>query len=72
MHGGVSLLQFFIENQSYQAFIDYITSIHMTNAEAEICFSTLKRIKTFLRSTMSQDQDSTIRTHERHFIQIGL
>lgn len=27
----------------------------MTNAEAGICFSTLKRIKTFLRSTMSQD-----------------
>lgn len=27
----------------------------MTNAEAGIYFSTLKRIKTFLRSTMSQD-----------------
>ena len=28
----------------------------MTTAESERCFSTLKRIKTFLRNTMAQDR----------------
>lgn len=28
----------------------------MTNAEEGICFSTLKRVKTFVRSTMSTDR----------------
>ncbi|KAK4879423.1 hypothetical protein RN001_007569 [Aquatica leii] len=33
-----------------------IVTMPMTTAEAERCFSTLQRIKTFLRSTMSQDR----------------
>ena len=32
----------------------------MTTAEPERCFSTLKRIKTFLRSTMSTDRLSAL------------
>jgi len=32
----------------------------MTSAEAEQSFSTLKRIKTFLRSTMSEDRLSAL------------
>ncbi|CAI6365611.1 unnamed protein product [Macrosiphum euphorbiae] len=32
----------------------------MTSAEAERSFSTLKRIKTFLRSTMSEDRLSAL------------
>ena len=32
----------------------------MSTAEAERCFSTLKRIKTFLRSTMTNDRLSAL------------
>ena len=32
----------------------------MTTAESEQCFSTLKRIKTFLRKTMSQDHLNSV------------
>ena len=32
----------------------------MTSAEPERCFSTLKRIKTFLRSTMTTDRLSAL------------
>lgn len=62
MHGAVSLLQFFIENNLLSSFSEsyklllIITTIPMTTTEAERCFSTLKRIKTFLRSTMCQER----------------
>jgi hypothetical protein len=32
----------------------------MTTAEPETCFSTMKRIKTFLRSTMSEERLSAL------------
>lgn len=62
MRGAVSLLQFFIENNLLSSFSEsyklllIIATIPMTTAEAERCFSTLKRIKTFLRSTMCQER----------------
>lgn len=37
-----------------------VASIPMTSSEAERCFSTLKRIKTFLRSTMKEDRLSAL------------
>lgn len=33
-----------------------LVTIPMTTSEAERCFSTLKRVKTFLRSTMAQER----------------
>ena len=33
-----------------------IIAVPMTSCEAERCFSTLKRVKTFLRNTMSEDR----------------
>lgn len=36
--------------------LDIICTTPMSTAECERCFSTLKRIKTFLRSTMSEDR----------------
>lgn len=62
MRGAVSLLQFFIENNLLSSFSEsyklllIIATIPMTTTEAERCFSTLKRIKTFLRSTMCQER----------------
>ena len=37
-------------------FLKAIITIPMTSCEAERCFSTLKRVKTFLRNTMSEDR----------------
>jgi hypothetical protein len=37
-----------------------LITIPMASAEAERCFSTLKRIKTFLRNTMSQERLSAL------------
>lgn len=60
--GAVHLLQFLIENNLLADFSETCLVLHaivtmpMTTAEAERCFSTLKRIKTFLRSTMSQNR----------------
>lgn len=62
MNGAVSLLQFVIENNLKTSFSEthkllrIISTIPMTTAEAERFFSTLKRIKTFLRSTMGQER----------------
>ena len=36
-------------------FLQAIITVPMTFCEAEKCFSTLKRVKTFLRNTMSED-----------------
>ncbi|GBO00777.1 hypothetical protein AVEN_181669-1 [Araneus ventricosus] len=66
MIGAISLLQFIIENnlqtmlsETYKL-LKIIVIIPMTTAEAERCFSTLKRVKTFLRSTMSEDRLSAL------------
>uniref|UniRef100_A0A1B6LBA9 HAT C-terminal dimerisation domain-containing protein n=1 Tax=Graphocephala atropunctata TaxID=36148 RepID=A0A1B6LBA9_9HEMI len=62
MNGTVPLLQFVIENGLQTSFsethklLTIVSTIPMTTAEAERCFSTLKRIKTFLRSTMGQER----------------
>ncbi|KAL3046778.1 hypothetical protein OYC64_021081 [Pagothenia borchgrevinki] len=60
--GAVSLYQFFMENNLQSTFTGTVSLLRilittpMTKAESERCFSTLKRIKTFLRNTMSQDR----------------
>ncbi|KAF3841587.1 hypothetical protein F7725_007449 [Dissostichus mawsoni] len=59
--GAVSLYQFFMEKNLQSTFTETLSLLRilittpMTTAESERCFSTLKRIKTFLRNTMSQD-----------------
>ncbi|GBL86443.1 hypothetical protein AVEN_164600-1 [Araneus ventricosus] len=66
MTGAISLLQFIIENNLQTTFSEtyklllIIVTIPMTTSEAERCFSTLKRVKTFLRSTMSEDRLSAL------------
>ncbi|GBM23673.1 hypothetical protein AVEN_117416-1 [Araneus ventricosus] len=66
MAGAISLLQFIIENNLQTAFSEtyklllIIVTIPMTTAQAERCFSTLKRVKTFLRSTMSENRLSAL------------
>ncbi|GBL95308.1 hypothetical protein AVEN_37756-1 [Araneus ventricosus] len=66
MTGAISLLQFIIENNLQTTFSEtyklllIIVTIPMTTAEAERCFSTLKRVKTFLRSTMSEERLSSL------------
>lgn len=56
------LLKFIIENNLERTFnesvklLKVLVTIPMTTSEAERCFSTLKRVKTFLRSTMGEDR----------------
>lgn len=60
--GALTLFQFFMENSLQSTFTETVTLLKilvttpMTTAESERCFSTLKRIKTFLRNTMTQDR----------------
>lgn len=60
--GAVDLFQVFMENNLEEVFSETVTLLKiiittpMTTAEAERCFSTLKRIKTFLRNTMTQER----------------
>ncbi|XP_039592508.1 uncharacterized protein LOC120515512 [Polypterus senegalus] len=60
--GAVPLYQFFIDNNLQSTFTETVSLLKiiittpMTTAESERCFSTLKRIKTFLRNTMTQDR----------------
>ncbi|XP_016119634.1 uncharacterized protein, partial [Sinocyclocheilus grahami] len=60
--GAVPLYQFFIKNNLQSTFTETVSLLKiiittpMTTAESERCFSTLKRIKTFLRNTMTQDR----------------
>lgn len=62
MEGVSALLNFLKENQLDEAFSEIyklcniVATIPMTTSESERCFSTLKRVKTFLRNTMSQDR----------------
>ncbi|XP_029966966.1 uncharacterized protein LOC115402534 [Salarias fasciatus] len=59
--GALPLFQFFVENDLQGTFTETVTLLKillttpMTTAESERCFSTLKRIKTFLRNTVTQD-----------------
>lgn len=52
----------FMENNLSKVFSETVTLLKiiittpMSTAEAERCFSTLKRVKTFLRNTMTQDR----------------
>ncbi|KAJ8375412.1 hypothetical protein SKAU_G00059920 [Synaphobranchus kaupii] len=60
--GALTLFQFFMENNLQGTFTEtasllkILITTPMTTAESERCFSTLKRIKTFLRNTMTQDR----------------
>ncbi|XP_064180996.1 zinc finger MYM-type protein 1-like isoform X1 [Anguilla rostrata] len=60
--GALTLFQFFMENNLQGSFTETVSLLKilittpMTTAESERCFSTLKRIKTFLRNTMTQDR----------------
>lgn len=64
--GAVPLYQFFMENNLQCTFSETVKLLKilittpMTSAESERCFSTLKRIKTFLRNTMSQERLNAI------------
>lgn len=61
-NGAVDLFQLFVENNLVHVFRETVTLLKilittpMTTAEAERCFSTLKRIKTFLRNSMTQER----------------
>ena len=60
--GAVALYQVIMVNNLQDTFSETVVLLNilittpMTTAESERCFSTLKRIKTFLRSTMSEDR----------------
>lgn len=60
--GATALLQFFFDNNMLRTFsecvmiLKIIVTIPMTTVEAERSFSTLNRIKTFLRSSMGNDR----------------
>ena len=60
--GAVPLLQLLVESNLAETFsetvllLKAIITVPMTSCEAERCFSTLKRVKTFLRNTMSEDR----------------
>lgn len=60
--GAGTLFEFVIRNNLQDVFAESVKLLRilittpMTTAESERCFSTLKRIKTFLRNTMSQDR----------------
>ena len=60
--GAVSLFQLLIESNLAETFSEIvlllkaIITVPMTLCEAERCFLTLKRVKAFLRNTMSEDR----------------
>lgn len=60
--GAVAILQLFINMNLSETFSESVTLLNvlctlpMTTVESERCFSTLKRIKTFLRNTMGQSR----------------
>ena len=60
--GAVQLLQYIVSNNLQDPFcevaklLNILVTTPMTTAEPERCFSFFKRIKTFLRNTMSQDR----------------
>lgn len=64
--GAVAILHLFLDMNLCETFsesvklIKILCTIPMTTAESERCFSTLKRIKTFLRNTMEQSRLSAL------------
>ena len=64
--GALSLFEFINGNNLNETFsecvklLKVLLTIPMTTSEAERCFSTLKRIKTFQRNTMKQDRLSAL------------
>lgn len=64
--GSLRLLNFIYDNNLKEVLpesvklLQIICTIPMTTAESERCFSTLKRIKTFTRSTMKEDRLSAL------------
>jgi len=60
--GAVPPLQLLIESNIAETFsetvllLKAIITVPMTSCKAERCFSTLKRLKNFLRNTMSEDK----------------
>ncbi|KAK0142686.1 Zinc finger MYM-type protein 1 [Merluccius polli] len=60
--GALALFQVIMENNLQDTFTETVSLLKilittpMTTAESERCFSTLKRVKTFLRNTMGQDR----------------
>lgn len=64
--GAVPMLKFIMDTNIVSTFeetvklLKIISTIPMSTSEAERCFSTLKRIKTFLRNTMEQDRLSSL------------
>lgn len=61
-NSAIAILQFIYNNDLLEPFsettklLKIICTIPMTSVESERCFSTLKRIKSFLRNTMTQDR----------------
>ncbi|XP_077331409.1 zinc finger MYM-type protein 1-like [Lithobates pipiens] len=61
-NGALDLFRLFVGNNLAHVFRETVTLLKilittpMTTAEAERCFSTLKRIKTFLRNSMTQER----------------
>lgn len=66
--GAINLLTFLLRNNLDETFtetlklLNIIITSPMTTAEAERCFSTLKRIKNFLRNTMLNDRLNALAT----------
>ncbi|CAH1998189.1 unnamed protein product [Acanthoscelides obtectus] len=62
LHGTLSLLKFLIQNsleetlKETKKLLEMIVTTPMSTSEAERIFSTLKRIKTFLRNTMTRNR----------------
>lgn len=64
--GAVAILQLFINMNLSETFseavklLNILCTLPMTTVESERCFSTLKRVKTFLRNTMGQPRLSAL------------
>ena len=62
LKGALPLLQFLIKNnlgdtlKETRKLLEIVITTPMTTSEAERCFSTLNRIKTFLRNSMTEDR----------------
>lgn len=76
VEGAVSLLTFFSDNNLEETFsettklLKIIITTPMSTAESERCFSTLKRILTFLRNTMGNDRLNALAmlSINKHFV----
>ncbi|ERL94905.1 hypothetical protein D910_12178 [Dendroctonus ponderosae] len=76
INGTLPLLKFLIKNNLDETMsetkrtLEIVVTTPMTTAGAERCFSTLKRIKTFLRNSMTEDRLSALSmiSNEKTFI----